>query len=259
MTSPVIPSLTLGDPDDISISVGTFFSDDLPSASGGIQPHTYSFTCAGGQLPSGMGFAPETRIFAGTPESAFRDSCTYTVTDSAEPAQTASRAVEVQVTSASTGPLEFPADVVVEDGNNPPNSISLTTQQRARRKLAEATGGVRPHTYDLQCDLPRGLGFSPDTRILSGTPQEVYRGPDCTYRVTDSATPPAIVSQSVEFVVDPLDRGTWRFRTRSLPQSDHPVDPTESAAQVFATLPHAIDGTGADTYTLSGHSIAVDV
>ena len=195
-----------------------------------------------------MGFAPETRIFAGTSESAFRDSCTYTVTDSAEPAQTVSRAVEVQVTSAATGPLKFPANVVKDGDNSTPNYISLTTQQRSTVEFEVASGGIKPYTYDLQCDLPRGLGFSPDTRILSGTPQEVYRGPDCTYRVTDSATPPAIVSQSVELVVDPFDRGTWRFRTRSLPQSDHPVDPDDGDAQEFVTLPHAIDGAQGETY-----------
>ena len=39
----------------------------------------YSFTCAGGSLPSGMGFAPETRVIAGTPGEAFRDSCVYSV------------------------------------------------------------------------------------------------------------------------------------------------------------------------------------
>ena len=43
----------------------------LPAATGGIGPYTYSFACAGGQLPSGMGFAPATRMFAGTPERPF--------------------------------------------------------------------------------------------------------------------------------------------------------------------------------------------
>ena len=70
-----------------------------PAATGGVQPYAYSLTCAGGMLPSGMGFAPETRTFAGTPDTPFRDSCTYTVTDSSQPAATISRAVEVEVTA----------------------------------------------------------------------------------------------------------------------------------------------------------------
>ena len=82
-----------------------FHSGPLPEATGGVQPYTYSFTCTGGRLPPGMGFAPATRMFAGTPEAAFRDSCTYEVTDNAQPAQTVSRAVEVEVEIPEIEPL----------------------------------------------------------------------------------------------------------------------------------------------------------
>ena len=62
----VLPSAT-----DQAFIIGTYRSVTLPAASGGIQPYTYSFTCAGGMLPSGMGFAPATRVFAGTPDALF--------------------------------------------------------------------------------------------------------------------------------------------------------------------------------------------
>ena len=75
-------TLSLPRPSKLSLTVGTFHSGALPAASGGVQPYTYSFTCAGGQLPSGMGFAPATRVFAGTPGARFRDSCTYTASAS---------------------------------------------------------------------------------------------------------------------------------------------------------------------------------
>ena len=78
--------------------IGTFHDKEFPKASGGVAPYTYAFTCAGGSLPPGMGFAPATRRLAGTPTVRFHDSCTYTVTDSAQPAETVSRAVEVEVT-----------------------------------------------------------------------------------------------------------------------------------------------------------------
>ena len=81
-------TLSLLPPSKLSLTVGTFHGRALPAASGGVEPYTYSFTCAGGQLPSGMGFAPATRVFAGTPGARFRDSCTYTVTDSSHPAAT---------------------------------------------------------------------------------------------------------------------------------------------------------------------------
>ena len=234
------PPLTLPPlPSKVSLTVGTFHSEALPAASGGVEPYTYSFTCAGGALPSGMGFAPATRMFAGTPAARFHDSCTLTVTDSSQPAVTASRAVEIEVTGA-TPPLTLPEDVVPED---PVNRVSLMVQRRDSVTFAEASGGVQPYTYDLQCALPRGLGFSSATRTLSGTPLEVYRGPDCTYRVTDSASPPASVSRGVELIVDPLEMPTWRFRTRTVAESDHPLDRMTETQQVFVTLPHAVGRT----------------
>ena len=235
---------TLAGPGKIDLSVGTFRAVALPAATGGVPPYAYSFTCAGGALPPGMGFAPATRMFAGTPQARFRDSCAYTVTDSSQPAATFSVAVEVEVAGAAERPLTLP-DVVVSLGGN--NRLALTVERRYSVELAPASGGVAPYTYDLRCPLPPGLGFSPVSRTLSGTPLEVYRGPDCTYRVTDSDSPPASVSQDIVLIADPLDRGNWRFRTRSLPRSDHPLNRTPGVVQTFATLPHAIPQTGPNT------------
>ena len=209
----VIPPLTLPPPDKIELSVGEFHGDGdpLPAASGGVQPYTYAFTCAGGMLPSGMGFAPETRIFAGTPDAPFRDSCTYTVTDSSQPAETFSKAVEVEVTG---GALELTR--VFKDIPND-ELEPLKIGRRSRTIFQEALGGVAPYTYELaDCTLPTGLEFHPNTRILSGTPNEEYRGPNCTYRVTDSSTPPMSVSLSFVLTVEPLEVNAWRFRTRTV-------------------------------------------
>ena len=241
VTDDVMP-ISFPPPQDISLSVGSFHSSVLPPASRGVQPYTYSFTCAGGLLPSGMGFASETRVFAGTPDGTFRDSCAYTVTDNSQPPETVSHTVEVAV----TGGVMLPADVVPGD---PANSVSFTVGRYARVEFAEASGGVPPYTYELRVCDPPGLTFSPATRTLSGTPSEAYRGPDCTYRVTDSASPPASVSRGVELTVDPLDMGTWRFRTRSLAPSDHPVN-RNTGFQKVVTLPLALDGMGTETYAL---------
>ena len=217
----VIP-LSLPTPEKLSLTVGTYHGAALPAAAGGVGPYTYSFTCAGGELPSGMGFAPATRVFAGTPDARFRDSCTYTVTDSSQPAMTVSRAVEIEVSSRFVIPLSLPQDFVL---NYPQDAVvSLNMERRARVTFKAATGGVQPYTYELLgCELPDGLRFSPNARTLTGTPLEAYRGPDCTYQVTDSALPPAVESRDFKLIVDPLDLGTWRFRTRSVPQSDHPL------------------------------------
>ena len=93
--------LSLASPGKQSLVVGTFHDQALPASSGGVAPYTYAFTCAGGSLPPGTGFAARTRRFAGTPTARFRDSCTYTVTDNAQPAATVSVAVEVEVTGGA--------------------------------------------------------------------------------------------------------------------------------------------------------------
>ena len=232
----------------VNLSVGTFHDEALPVAAGGVQPYTYSFTCAGGSLPSGMGFAPATRRFAGTPDARFRDSCTYSVTDSAQPAETVSRAVEVEVTGGAT-PLELTQ--VFETISK--NELPLKIGRRSQTIFQMASGGVAPYTYELlDCTLPVGLEFHPSTRILSGTPNEEYRGPNCTYRVTDSSSPPASVSLSFILVVEPLEASDWRFRTRTVePGQGLCVIPGSGWIDV-ATLPAAHAGEAAASYAVPG-------
>ena len=121
-----------------SLVVGTFYDNELPAAAGGVAPHTYAFTCAGGSLPPGMGFAPRTRRLAGTPTDRFRDSCTYSVTDSAQPAETVSQAVEVEVTGGAT-PLELTQ--VFETSAD--NQITLKIGRRSQTEFREGGGRRR--------------------------------------------------------------------------------------------------------------------
>ncbi len=233
------PSLELVSP--INLTIGERSDRSLPAASGGVAPYTYSFTCAGGQLPSGMSFAPSPPVFAGTPDGRFRDSCTYTVTDSAD--ESFSRVV--QVTSAAASPLRLSLPVV------PGNVLRLRVGERTRITLQAATGGVQPYTYELQCPdpapgtfppptvLPPGLGFGPQTRVLSGTPEVAYGGPDCSYRVTDSSNPPASAARSIALIISP-ERAKWRFTERSLVQRDRTLGRNSDAdPQEVHELPEA--------------------
>ena len=249
VAGPVTGTLMLPLPHKVNLSVGTFDDELLPAATGGVQPYTYSLTCAGGSLPSGMSFAPGTRRFAGTPGVRFRDSCTYSVTDSSAVAATVSQPVEVEVAGPVTGTLMLPEAVL------PGNVLRLRVGERARVTFRPATGGVRPYTYELHCPdpppgtfpgpstLPPGLGFGPRTLVLSGTPETAYTGPDCTYRVTDSATPPATLARSVALIVEP-DRAKWRFGLRSLLQEDRRLDRNDSDPQPIYVLPDAIPEPG---------------
>ena len=258
VAGPVTGTLMLDDVPKVELTAGTFHDEPLPAATGGVQPYTYSFACAGGSLPSGMGFAAATRRFAGTPEARFRDSCTYSVTDNSRTAATISVPVEVEVTGGAT-PLELPRFVV------PGNVIRLRVDERARITFQPATEGVQPYTYRLQCPdhppigpndpsmLPppgnppfAGLGFGPLTRVLSGTPTGEYTGPDCTYSVTDSATPPATLARSVALIIEP-ERTKWRFpdAERSLTQDDERLmRDNDMGKQPVHQLPEAEPGSG---------------
>ena len=250
--SDATPPLALPALSKVNLVVGTFRNEAFPEASGGVAPYTYAFTCAGGSLPPGMGFAPRTRRFAGTPTVRFRDSCTYTVTDSAQPAATDSVAVEVEVTGGAT-PLRLTQ--VFETG--PGNELTLRIGRRNPKTFQRASGGVAPYTYELaDCTLPAGLEFHPSTRVLSGTPDAEYRGPNCTYRVTDSSSPPASVSLSFVLIVEPLEENEWRFRTRTVepggPCALPGAMPIGTGPVAVARLPAAHAGDGDANYALPG-------
>ena len=221
-----VAPLRLSVPADRSFIVDTFYSVTLPAAVGGLTPHRYSFTCAGGSLPPGMGFAGQTRVLAGTPNAAFRDSCVYTVTDSSNLAVQVSQPIELAVLATPPPPLTLPAlpdqDLVVGDYR------SIT--------LPAAAGGLRPHEYSFTCaggSLPPGMGFAPETRVLAGTPTAAFRD-SCVYTVTDSSNPAAQVSQPVQVTV------------LATPLPAHTVPPVADLDLVVGvyraiTLPAAVD------------------
>ena len=101
---------------------------------------------------------------------------------------------------------------------------------------------------------PTGSISTPSTRVLSGTPDAEYRGPNCTYRVTDSSSPPTSVSLSFVLVVEPLESRDWRFRTRTVDGSGGPCVVPGTGSVEVAILPRAHRREGATSeahYALS--------
>ncbi len=229
----------------------------LPRVSGGIPPYDWELLRDEREnCPRWVTLYRDQGVLAGTAPAASVGRtffCIYRVTESnpvfRDP-RNVTRGLRIEVADPVTGTLMLPLSVV------PGNVIRLRVGERARVTLQPASGGVEPYTYGLHCSsrppvevpgpivLPSGLGFGPLTRVLSGTPRAAYRGPDCTYFVTDSADPPATDARSVALIVDPLDLGEWRFRSRTVEPGGPCALRAKGARTPVAILPDAQQDTG---------------
>ena len=219
-------SLGLDTPDDQNYTQDKAIPDlELPEASGGTEPLTYTLTGPSGDaLPGGLEFEASTRTLSGTPSTAATTTLTYRVTD----ANGASTSVDFTVTVLTLTALanqNYAVDRAIPD-----------------LQLPEAIGGTGTRTYTLtgpgDSALPAGLIFDPGTRTLSGTPS-VLGTTTLTYTVTGANG----ASTSVDFMVTVnnnlvLDTPDDQNYTRGTP--------------ISVQLPEASGGTGTRTYTLTG-------
>ena len=225
----------------------------LPRVSGGIPPYESSIE----GCPDWVTLFPDQGVLAGTAPGDEIDRtffCTYRVTES-DPGFRSQQSVTYGLRLV-VGPPEA-SDLMLPEFVVPGNVVRLRVDERARITFEPATEGVVPYTYALRCpdpppigpnpasSLPSGLGFSPLTRILSGTPKTAYAGPDCTYSVTDSTMPEgATLARSVALIIEP-ERTKWRFTQRSLLQEDRPLNRSNVAdPQAVYGLPEAIPEAG---------------
>ena len=217
--------------------------------SGGLPPYTSSIE----DCPDWVKLFPDQGVLAGTApvDAVGTFFCTYRVTES-DPGFRPQRSVSYGLRLVVTGgpaPLELTR--VFETGAE--SELTLKIGRRSQTEFRMAAGGVAPYTYEVvDCTLPAGLAFHGSTRILSGTPNAEYRGPSCTYRVTDSSSPPQSVSLPFVLTVEPLEASAWRFRTRTVaPGQGLCVVPGSGWVNV-ATMPAAHAGEGAASYALPG-------
>jgi gliding motility-associated-like protein len=124
----------------------------IPAATGGTGPGTYTYAAT--NLPPGLLFTPGTRTITGTPTQSGTYTVLVTVTD-----QTPT-SVTVPYTIRVIGQLNLPA-ATLADG-----TVGVTYNSAA---LPAATGGTGTVTYAIP-NLPAGLTFDPNTRVISGTP-----------------------------------------------------------------------------------------
>ena len=218
-------SLTLTASGDQNYTQGRAITDlQLPEATGGTAPLTYTLTGpGGGNLPAGLTF--NTRTLSGTPDMAGTTTLTYRVTD----------------TNGASTSVDF--TVIVSDGlvltASGNQNYTLDTAITAL-SLPMATGGTGTLQYTLTGpgggNLPAGLTFN--TRTLSGTPDTPDTF-DLTYRVTDTNG----ASTSVDFTVIVSDG----LALTASGDQNYTLDTAITDLQ----LPAATGGTGTLTYTLT--------
>ena len=202
--------------------VGTVYTQTL-AAVGGTAPLTWALTS--GALPGGLALNANTGAISGTPTEAVAGrSLTFTVTDSGNPVQTATRVLTLTIAQPLAITTESLPDGVVGA------SYSQT--------LA-ATGGTGTRTWALTAgSLPAGLTFVPATATISGNPTTATPGATLTFTVTDSGVPPQTATKILSLrIAPPLE-----ITTASLPDGvvDTAYSQTLSATGGTAPLTWAL-------------------
>ena len=167
-----LPGTTI---DDLALVVGSAVSVTLPAATGGDPPLRYALTPL---PPDGIRFDPETRVLSGTP-TRISGALTYTYTATDSDGDGASLRFAIRVSSSSGGQRPSFGEASVADQ-------TFTVGVTARLELPAAFGGDGDLRYSLSPAPPPGLGFDPETRVLSGTPTRISGALTYTYTATDS-------------------------------------------------------------------------
>ena len=188
---------------------GELFTLELPEATGGRPPLTYSVT----GLPAGLDFIATTRVITGTPTQVEVGNVTYKVVDSDDDQDS----ISFKITVAD---LDQRQDSNVGNNNNgnndggniggvvqtpPALTLGDTTGLAARvdeqfmQQLPAANGGTPPYQYSITT-LPAGLSFTQSSHTISGIPTEAG-STNVTYTVTDTDSSRA--SDDFTITVDP--------------------------------------------------------
>ena len=145
---------------------------DLPAATGGVPPLTYSVSP---DLPPGLVFDSNYRTIDGIPaEAQGRVQYTYTVTDA----------------NGDTASLPF-SILVIPDLEPDFGGATIDNQDYTAYTdigtvvLPAATGGNGGLNYTLTPELPAGLSFDAVARTITGTPTEGQAETEYTYTATD--------------------------------------------------------------------------
>ena len=228
----IVPPPSFGDDDQVADQVykvnAAIEPLELPEASGGIGPLSYTLTPA---LPAGLALDDATRTVSGTPTVVqAAESYTWTATD--VDGDTASVAFSIAVAA----PPSFGDDDQVAD------QVYKVNAAIEPLELPEASGGIGPLSYTLTPALPAGLALDDATRTVSGTPTVVQAAESYTWTATDVDGDTASVTFSIAVAAPP-----------SFSDDDRVADQVYKVNAAIAplVLPEASGGIGPLSYTLT--------
>ncbi|WP_329215705.1 putative Ig domain-containing protein [Streptomyces sp. NBC_01485] len=176
---------TLALPDGVT---KTLYSQPL-SASGGVEPYTWSVSAPPRSLPSGLTLDPKSGVLGGTPGAAGSSTFTVRVTDSAMPAHTTSQTFTVEVvTGFAATTSSLPQGTMCDSSCAKDYATQLT-----------AAGGTAPYVWTLTGTLPDGLSLTPNGSI-TGKPKATGSFP-FSVQATDSSKPPLTTTKTLTMTV----------------------------------------------------------
>ena len=197
----------------------------LPESSAGNQPLTYTLT---GTPPTGVTFKADTRTLSGRPTGT-QNATTYTYKVTDKDGEEAADEFTIAVEADSNPTLTAPSDQSWVKGI----AVSLT--------LPAASNGNSPLTYTL-ANLPTGVSFDADTRVLSGTPTGTRNPKTYTYKVRDKDGD----QETAKFTIKVEDDTNPTFNLTSTKLV------WVKDVAVALTLPAASGGNKPLTYTVAG-------
>ncbi len=227
-TIPDFGSDTIGDREYIAGSPIT--SVKLPKATGGNGTLTYVLTPT---LPTGLSFAPATRVISGLPTTAAPENTyTYTVTDEDGDTDDLTFGITILADAMPT----FSGEKI--DDQEYIAGIPITPVT-----LPGATGGNGTLTYRLNPLLPDGFIFNSATRVLNGTPTTAMSKTTYTYTVTDKDRDTAALTFGITILADIMPDLSGEKIADQEYIAGSPITPVE--------LPEAAGGNAPLTYSIT--------
>ena len=227
----LVPAFSAAAPEDQAFTQNMEISPvTLPEATGGNGTVTYSLAP---DLPAGLSFDAATRMLSGTPTEA-KPQTTYTYSASDEDGDIVELSFVITVA----------ADLVPSFADASIDNLVLTQDLSISPiTLPGASGGDGGVIYSLTPDLPAGLTFDADTRMLSGTPTTAQPVTTYAYAATDQDGDAVELSFTITVEADIMPS----FEGTSVASQVY----TQNSAIEAVILPEASGGNGSVSYALT--------